>query len=104
MASLWVPIEYFSLVLAAPEAEQQHAFESRREISLRRSVGTVLAGFPTRHFALFSVGSPFVSRTFIIKDAMCVLRFLFSLSEPSSPLQWYPCLGTSKLDDRGSGF
>ena len=57
------------------QAEQQHAFESRREISLRRSVGTVLAGFPTRHFALFSVGSPFVSRTFIIKDAMCVLRY-----------------------------
>ena len=28
-------------------------FESRREISLRRSVGTVLAGFPTRHFAPF---------------------------------------------------
>ena len=100
MASLWVPIEYFSLVLAAPEAEQQHAFESRREISLRRSVGTVLAGFPKRtHFALSSVRSP-PHPSFIIKDAMCVLPFFLS---GMSTVCVSMSLGTSKLDDRGGG-
>ena len=33
------------------ESTEQHAFESRCEISLRRSAGTVLSGFPMRRFA-----------------------------------------------------
>ena len=46
--------------IAVTVASEQHGFESRREISLRRSVGTVLSGFPKGCLA------PFFSSTCVL--------------------------------------
>ena len=73
------------------QAEQQHAFESRREISLRRSVGTVLAGFPTRHFALSRLTLRFQDFYHQRCHVCSWLLFFFFLSAKQSSLTLSLC-------------